>query len=56
MYLRFQNDIVEAIQKDYVSAGWIVEAVRENDGKMVLNFATEKIMKHRESCKTGYDR
>lgn len=54
-FIKFKKYIVEEIIKDYACSGWTVWT-EEKKGACVLHFATEKIMKYRESCKVGYDK
>jgi hypothetical protein len=52
-YKQFRSYIVQEIVSDYETVGWIVKSHIIN-GQTVLNFATEKIVKHRESLQKDW--
>lgn len=52
-YSQLKEYVIKELIDDYNSSGWMVTEEITNS-KTILNFATEKIMKHIESCKTGY--
>ena len=54
-YNQLKEYVIKEIIDDYESFGWIVEEKMES-GKTVLNFATEKIMKHLEYEQNHRDR
>lgn len=51
-YSRLRTYIIDELITDYTDAGWVIWDDEPN-GQKVLNFATEKIMKHRESESDG---
>lgn len=55
-YNQLRQYVIKEIIDDYESSGWIVQEHESKPGIIVLDFATEKIMKHQESLKDGWGR